>query len=137
MKKNQKNESVLVKAAAMLGNIEGLKAGNRETKSVSSCLKLCTSSQCLKAGYAEVFAAVGVDEPKKLTPKVLFAMVPEQYKRTNKNGVTDIFVWALKKDKEESEKAGIPVKIEYLKRVVSWTPKVLFTLLAQIVCSDK
>lgn len=137
MKKNQKNESVFVQASAMLGNIEGLKAGNKETKSVSSCLKLCTSSQCLKAGYSEVFAAVGVDEPQKLTPKVLFTMVPVQFKRTNKKGVTEVYVWALKKDKERVDENGVPVKIEYLKRVVSWTPKVLFTLLAQIACSDK
>lgn len=136
------NNTIFTAAKAKVQNLEGLKDGNKEFRSVSTVIKVCTSKTCLGAGYLKAFQALGVTEPKGMTPKAFFDLLPACMKRTEKKDgkeFTVALIWALRtktEGKGKERKAvlndkGLTVKEEYRKAVQSWSPRVLFTLLAQ------
>ena len=109
-----------------------LRDANREYTSISSVLKDIQRSQYLKAGYAEVFAAVGINtEAGRLTPADFFAKVHKDLHGTDKKGNDFVGIWGTKKDKETGLTAPI------LRKVTSWTPRKVFLVLAQSIEAAK
>ena len=112
---------------------KNLAAANREYTSISSVLKDMQRSQYLKAGFAEVFAAVGIDvmSGAKLTPAEFFASIHASLHGTDKKGNDFVGIWGVQKNKETGE--AVPV----LRKVTSWTPRKVFMVLAQSIEAAK
>lgn len=109
-----------------------LRSGNKEYTSISSVLKDILRNQYLKAGYREVFAALGVDVDKeKLEPKTFFARVHSSLHGTDKKGNDFVGVWGTKTDK----KTGLTEPV--LRKITSWTPRKVFMVLAQSIEAAK
>lgn len=120
------NANVVIKSVA--GN---LRSGDKLYRSISSVLKDIQRSEYLKAGYAEVFAAVGIDvKAGKLTPADFFGKVHSSLKSTDKKGVEYVGVWGYKKEEDGSRTA-------VLRKVTSWTPRKVFMVLAQSIEAAK
>ena len=118
-----------------------LRSGNKEYTSISRVLKDIQRKDMLASGYAQVFAAVGLDAGK-ITPAAFFALcTPEQYGQTfNKKGEPAgepwVGIWgtAVKKNVEGQPVLGpdgSKVTEPVLRKVSSWTPNKLFKVLAQ------
>ena len=117
-----------------------LRSANKVYTSLSSVLKDIQRSAYLKAGYAEVFAALGF-EGGKVTPKDFFAATePEQWGVTeyqNKENKKWLGIWGWAQVKDETGKPqfmpdGKTPKMEAkLRKVSSWTPNKVFKVLAQ------
>lgn len=137
---NSANESIKTVGA-------NLRSGNKEYTSLSRVLKDTQRAELLKAGYREVYEALGlnVDGKTKVTPaEFLAALAPEQWGQTyNKAGEkvgekwVGIWGWAQKKDSEGNKVfetvngAEVPVMEPKLRKVTAWTPNKLFKVYAQ------
>lgn len=120
------NANVVIKSVAA-----NLRSGDKLYRSISSVLKDIQRSEYLKAGYAEVFAAVGIDvKAGKLTPADFFGKVHSSLKATDKKGVEYVGVLGYKKEENGSR---TPV----LRKVTSWTPRKVFMVLAQSIEAAK
>ena len=117
-------------ANAVLKNVGAdLRGGNKEYTSISRVLKDIQRKDMLKAGYAAVFAAVGM-EAGNVTPKEFFAAVPQSMHGTDKKGNDFVGIWGWKVLARDAE--GKPTKKEaVLRKVTSWSPNKLFKVLAQ------
>ena len=100
-----------------------LRTANKEYTSISRLLKDIQRKDMLKAGYGDVFAAVGI-EAGTLTPAQFFASLPEGLHRTDKKGQTFVGVWGYKTEEDGT-------KTPVLRKVTAWTPNKLFKVLAQ------
>lgn len=108
-----------------------LREANKEYTSISSVLKDIQRSQYLRAGYREVFAAVGIDtDAVKLTPADFFARVHKDLHGTDKKGNDFVGIWGNKKNDDGTT---TPV----LRKVTSWTPRKVFMVLAQSIEAAK
>ena len=108
-----------------------LREANKEYTSISSVLKDIQRSQYLRAGYREVFAAVGIDtDAVKLTPADFFARVHKDLHGTDKKGNDFVGIWGNKKNEDGTT---TPV----LRKVTSWTPRKVFMVLAQSIEAAK
>lgn len=118
-----KNFDFIAAANESLKNVnKSLRSANKEYSSISRVLKDIQRVDMLRAGYGEVFAAVGVSE--KIAPKDVFALVPANMWVTDKKGEKIVGLWGYKKG-ENGE--NVPV----LRKVTAWTPNKLFKVLAQ------
>jgi hypothetical protein len=123
-------------ASELLKGVAGsMRSADKEYRSISSVLKDIQRSQLLKAGYREVFAAVGVDvDAEKLTPAAFFEKVHKNLHGTDKKGNDYVGIWGMKKQKDASDKE---VQIPVLRKVTSWTPRKVFQVLAQSIEAAK
>lgn len=113
------------------GVAANLREANKEYTSISSVLKDIQRSQLLKAGYREVFAAVGIDtDAVKLTPAEFFERVHKDLHGTDKKGKDFVGIWGNKKNDDGTT---TPV----LRKVTSWTPRKVFMVLAQSIEAAK
>lgn len=110
-----------------------LRNADKEARSISSVLKDMQRSQYLKAGYADVFAAIGIDVcgDEKLTPAEFFSRVHESLHGVDKKGNDYVGVWGMSKNKETGE--AVPV----LRKVTAWSPRKVFMVLAQSIAAAK
>ena len=85
---NKNFSKVIESANVVLGGVRGnLRDGDKLYHSISGVLKDIQRSAYLKAGYREVFAAVGVDvDTEKLTPAEFFARIHESLHGKDKHG---------------------------------------------------
>ena len=108
-----------------------LRNADKEYHSISSVLKDIQRSALLKAGYSEVFAAVGIDvNAGKITPAEFFARVHDTLKAKDKKGAEYVGIWGMKKQDDGTQ---TPV----LRKVTAWTPRKLFLVLAQSIEASK
>lgn len=107
-----------------------LRNANKEYTSISSVLKDIQRTEYMKAGYRDVFAAVGVDVNTKLTPSDFFARLHETQWGVDKKGKKYVGVWGMKKQEDDTQ---TPV----LRKVTSWTPRKVFMVLAQSIEAAK
>lgn len=123
------NANSVIKSVA-----NSLRDANREYTSISSVLKDIQRTQYLKAGYAQVFAAVGIDvveNKSKLTPAEFFAKVHSSLKATDKKGNEYVGIWGTKANKETGKTEPV------LRKVTSWSPRKVFMVLAQSIEAAK
>lgn len=108
-----------------------LRSGNKEYTSISRVLKDIQRKDMLKAGYGEVFAAVGLgDKVGSITPAEFFEAVHKDMHGTDKKGNDFVGIWGWKVT--ERDKDGKATKREaVLRKVTAWTPNKLFKVLAQ------
>ena len=127
-----KTTSVIENAVNVLKSVAGaMRDGNREYTSISSVLKDIQRKQYLKAGYAEVFAAVGIDvDAEVLTPATFFAKVHASLHGTDKKGNDYVGIWGNKKNEDGTT---TPV----LRKVTAWSPRKVFMVLAQSIEAAK
>lgn len=135
------NFDFIASASESIKNVSAsLRSANKEYTSLSSVLKDIQRSAYLRAGYADVFRALGY-EGGKVTPKDFFAATePEQWGTTeykNKENEKWLGIWGWAQVKDETGKPvmmpdGKTPKTEpKLRKVTSWTPTKLFKVLAQ------
>jgi hypothetical protein len=118
------NANVVLKSVAA-----NLRSGNKEYTSISRVLKDIQRKDMLKAGYGEVFKAVGL-EAGEITPADFFAAVPQSMHGKDKKGEDFVGIWGWKVT--ERDKDGKATKKEaVLRKVTAWTPNKLFKVLAQ------
>lgn len=130
---NTKNLSSVIESAnvVMKSVRTELRNANKEYTSISSVLKDIQRKQYLKAGYAEVFAAVGIDSNvKTITPKEFFEKVHISLHGEDKKGNDYVGIWGVKKNEDGTTE---PV----LRKVTSWTPRKVFIVLAQSIEAAK
>lgn len=124
-----------------------LRDGNKEYTSISRVLKDIQRADMLKAGYGQVFEALGFSDVKKVkvTPAAFFASLEDEQWgiTTNKAGQPIgekwVGIWGMtqKKDAEGNKVTEIidgvevPVMIPVLRKVTAWTPTKLFKVYAQ------
>lgn len=127
---NMTNFNFIENANAVLKSVAAnLRKGNQEYTSISRVLKDIQRRDMLKAGYAEVFEAVGL-EAGKITPAEFFAAVPKSMHGKGKKGEDFVGIWGWKV--VEKDKDGKATKREaVLRKVTAWTPNKLFKVLAQ------
>lgn len=127
---NMTNFNFIENANAVLKSVAAnLRKGNQEYTSISRVLKDIQRRDMLKAGYAEVFEAVGL-EAGKITPAEFFAAVPKSMHGKDKKGEDFVGIWGWKV--VEKDKDGKATKREaVLRKVTAWTPNKLFKVLAQ------
>lgn len=128
-----KTINVIENANGVIKSVAGnLRSANKEYTGICSVLKDIQRTQFLRAGYKEVFAAVGVDvEKEKLTPATFFSRVHADMYGTDKKGEKYVGIWGTKKDKE----TGLTEPV--LRKVTSWTPRKVFMVLAQSIEAAK
>lgn len=136
---NMTNFNFIESANVVLKSVAAnLRKGNQEYTSISRVLKDIQRKDMLKAGYGEVFKAVGLhagekDEKGKtivVEPKDFFAAVPQSMHGKDKKGEDFVGVWGWKV--VERDKDGKATKKEaVLRKVTAWTPNKLFKVLAQ------
>lgn len=128
-----KTISVINKANEVMKSVAGsLRSANKEYTSISSVLKDIQRSAYLKAGYADVFKAVGIDtDERKLTPKDFFDRVHKSLHGTDKKGQDYVGIWGTKTNKE----TGLAEPV--LRKVTAWTPRKVFMVLAQSIEAAK
>lgn len=128
-----KNVNVIESAKVVLAGVRAdVRTANKEFNSLSSVLRVMTRADMLKAGYKAAFLAVGVTDPKALTPKALTEMcAPEQFVAvTNKRTGKEEQVMAVQGWKTSDDgKTKVPV----WRKITSWTPTKVLTLMAQSV----
>lgn len=106
-----------------------LRDANKEYTSISRVLKDIQRKDMLRAGYAAVFAAVGI-EAGKITPAEFFAAIPAGMHGTDKKGNDFVGIWGWKVTKRDKD--GKVVEREaVLRKVTAWSPNKLFKVLAQ------
>ena len=127
-----KTISVINKANEVMKSVAGsLRSANKEYTSISSVLKDIQRSAYLKAGYADVFKAVGIDtDERKLTPKDFFDRVHKSLHGTDRKGQDYVGIWGNKKNEDGTT---TPV----LRKVTAWTPRKVFMVLAQSIEAAK
>lgn len=128
-----KNYSVIIENAngVIKSVASALRTADREYKSISSVLKDIQRTQYLKAGYRDVFAAVGIDvDACKLVPADFFARLHATQWGTDKKGEKYVGVWGMKKQ-DDGTKAPV------LRKVTAWTPRKVFMVLAQSIEAAK
>ena len=125
-----KNFEFIAEAKNVLkGVAANLRSGNKEYTSISRVLKDIQLKDMLKAGYAEVFAVLGL-EAGKVTPADFFAAIPEGMHGKDKKGEDFVGLWGWKVLERDAE--GKATKQEaVLRKVTAWTPNKLFAVLAQ------
>lgn len=113
---------------------EGLREGNRESKSISGALKII--GMFWGVGYQKAFNVLGISSKKSLTPKVIFDMVHESLKE---EGAEDVVCKTWEKVYEKNAKGEI-VKVDKhamfhyeLKEVKTWTPNKVARIIAQSI----
>lgn len=113
------------------GVAASLRSADKEYRTISSVLKDIQRSALLKAGYKDVFAAVGINvDEQKLTPSDFFARLHASQWDTDKKGEKFVGVWGYKKAEDGTKQ---PV----LRKVTSWTPRKVFVVLAQSIEAAK
>ena len=134
---------VIESAKATLKNVRtNLTGGNKVYTSISRVLKDIQRSESMNAGYKQVFAAVGMPTDGSVVPAQFFAVcAPEQWvqtynKRGEKVGEPAVGIWGttqVVKDGVKQFKADgkTPIMEEVCRKVTSWTPNKVFTVLAQ------
>lgn len=132
MKKNFEI-SVIESGKAIISTVsKQMRDGDKEYRSISGVLKDIQRSNLLKAGYRDVFAAVGLDvDAEKLTPAKFFGLVHPSLHGTDKKGNDFVGVWGTRTDKE----TGMTEPV--LRKVTSWTPRKVFMVLAQSIAAAK
>lgn len=125
-----KNFDFIESANVVLKNVgSDLRGGNKEYTSISRVLKDIQRKDMLKAGYGNVFEAVGL-EAGGITPADFFAAVPAGMHGTDKKGNDFVGIWGWKVTKRDKDGKAIE-KEAVLRKVTSWTPNKLFKVLAQ------
>lgn len=134
-----KTMNIIENANNTLKNVaKELRNANKEYTGICSVLKDIQRNEFLKAGYREVFAAVGVDvdavdesgKRVKLTPATFFSRVHESMYGTDKKGEKYVGIWGNKKNEDGTT---TPV----LRKVTAWTPRKVFVVLAQSIEAAK
>lgn len=127
-----KTQNIIEKANGVIKNVSGsLRAADKEYRSISGVLKDIQRSELLKAGYREVFAAVGIDvNEKKLSPNAFFSRLHASQWDTDKKGEKFVGVWGYKKQEDGT-------KVPVLRKVTAWTPRKVFMVLAQSIEAAK
>lgn len=127
-----KTINVINSANEVMKSVAGsLRSANKEYTSISSVLKDIQRSAYLKAGYSDVFKAVGIDTDEcKLTPADFFAKVHKSMHGTDKKGQDYVGIWGNKKNEDGTT---TPV----LRKVTAWTPRKVFMVLAQSIEAAK
>ena len=127
-----KTLQVIESANVVIKNVAAqLRNANNEYTSIGSVLKDIQRSEYLKAGYRDVFAAVGVDvNTEKLAPAAFFARLHKTQWGKDKKGQEYVGVWGMKKQDDGTQ---TPV----LRKVTSWTPRKVFMVLAQSIEAAK
>lgn len=132
------NESIKTVAAS-------LRDGNREYTSISRVLKDIQRKELMKAGYAKVFAAVGMPTDGSVTPAQFFAVLTNEQKGRSYNKAGEpvgdpwygIWGMATVKDAEGNKVmvtvngVSVPKTEPKLRKVTAWSPTKLFKMLAQ------
>lgn len=127
-----KNYAFIENANAMLKTVAAdLRDGNKEYSSISRVLKDMQSKECLKAGYAKVFEALGL-EGGKVTPPVFLAAVCDELKGEDKKGNEFVGLWGWKID-ERDEEGKVIKKSPVLRKVTAWSPNKVFKVIAQSI----
>jgi len=142
MKYNYSVESVNA-ISASVNKFEGLKEANKEVKSLSGAIRICTAQKFWEAGYNKAFSQFGFTDRKSLTLQKFFEALHPSFIETGKdrNGkkFTAIKLWSVRTQttgqgadrKPVTDVAGQPVKEVYLKTVKSFSPVILLKILAQ------
>ena len=108
-----------------------LRNADKESRSISSVLKDMQRREFLKAGYAAVFDAIGIDAyAGKITPADFFSRVHSSLHGTDKKGQDYVGLWGMKKQEDGS---SVPV----LRKITAWTPRKVFMVLAQSIEAAK
>lgn len=111
------------------GVADSLRGGNKEYTSISRVLKDIQRKEMLKAGYGEVFAAVGL-EAGGVKPADFFAALHKEMWGVDKKGNKFVGLWGWKV--VARDKDGKPTKKEaVLRKVTSWSPNKFFKVVAQ------
>lgn len=138
-----KTLEIISSANATIKNVSNsLRDGNREYTSISRVLKDVQRADLMKAGYKDVFEAVGMPSDRSVTPNDVWAVcAPEQWGQTyNKKGEPVgekwIGIWGTKQIvidgvKQYEQDGKTPIMEEVLRKVTAWTPTKLFKVLAQ------
>lgn len=124
--------NIIANSNAVIKSVAGaMRAADKEYRSISSVLKDIQRKQYLKAGYAEVFAAVGIDVDKEvLAPASFFEKVHKSLHGTDKKGNDFVGIWGNKKQEDGT-------KVPVLRKVTAWTPRKVFLVLAQSIEAAK
>lgn len=132
------NVNFIESANGVMKSVAGnLRSANKEYTGICSVLKDIQRTQFLRAGYKEVFAAVGVDvEKEKLTPATFFSRVHADLYGTDKKGEKYVGIWGWKVVKRDGEGKAIE-REAVLRKVTSWTPRKVFMVLAQSIEAAK
>ena len=129
--------------SASVNKFEGLKEANKEVKSLSGAIRICTAQKFWEAGYNKAFAQFGFASRKDLCLKSFFGYLHEDFiesgKDKNGNKFTAVKVWAVRTKmtgtgadrKPVTDAKGEPVKEAYLKTLKAFTPALLLKVLAQ------
>ena len=132
--KNQNQESAKNAKVQSRESIikEGLRDGNKESKSISGALKIV--GMFWGAGYQKAMGQVGISKKSELVPATIFGMVCDSLKSEGENG-TICKVWVKVYDKNANGKIKKVQKhsvFHYeLREIKSWTPNKLVELLDQ------
>ena len=125
-----KNYDFILKSEEILKGVSSnLRSGNKEYTSISRVLKDIQRKDMLRAGYADVFAAVGM-EGGNVTPKEFFAAIPEGMHGTDRKGNDFVGIWGWKV-LERDANGKVTKREPVLRKVTAWSPNKLFKVLAQ------